>query len=129
MISASFSAIVAGQPEFSVIIPSPPSTILESAVYRCSVTGVGQSDNVVIRWRVNDTSSLSPSEWQQFISVTGITLTGTSTDSTLTIPGDTTLNETTVVSIASGSFNESVYFASESHTLYIQGIYNDIYNS
>ncbi len=54
-------------------------------------------------------------------------MTGTSTDGTLTIPGDTTntLNEVpayTVQCIASGIVDGIVYYNTSSHTLYIQGI-------
>ncbi len=116
-----FSIITTGI-QFS-FIPSPPITILQSAVYQCTVTDVGQSDSVGLRWEVNGISSQSPDDWSLFISTTGITLIGTSTDSILTIPGDTTntLNDVpayTVQCIVDGNG----YYNTSSHTLYIQGI-------
>ncbi len=108
-------------------IPSPPITILQSAVYQCILTDAGQSDDVGLRWEVNGISSLSPADWNPFISTTGITLTGTDTDSILTIPGDTTntLNDVpayTVQCIADGMVDGNGYYNTGSHTLYIQGI-------
>ncbi len=108
-------------------IPSPNITILQSAVYQCILTDVGQSDDVGLLWEVNGISSLSPDDWSLFISTTGITLTGTSTDSILTIPGDTTntLNDVpayTEQCIANGMADGIVYYNTNSHTLYIQGI-------
>ena len=105
-------------------IPSPPITILQSAVYQCILTDVDQSDAVSIQWSVNDISSSSPS-WQSYITSNGITAVGTGTHNTiLTIPGgNTTLNRTTVTSLASGVLsNGSSYVNSDDYTLYIQGM-------
>ncbi len=88
------------------------------------MTGVGQSDAVAIQWRVNDISSSSPS-WQSYITNNGITAVGTGThNTTLTIPGEnTTLNRTTVTSLASGLLsNGSSYVNTDNDTLYIQGM-------
>ena len=104
-------------------IPSPNITILQSAVYQCTVIGVGQNDDVAIQWRVNEISSASPS-WQSYITSTGITVTGAGTDNTtLTIPGEPVLNETTVKCIATGCVNDGAYSNSSNISiLYIQGI-------
>ena len=110
-----------GIPQFS-FIPSPNITILQSAVYPCTVTGVSQSDSVSILWRVNEISSTSGSAWQSYITSTGITVTGVGTpNTTLTIPGEPVLNETTVTCIALGSVNDELYGDSDSAILYIQG--------
>ncbi len=82
------------------------------------MTGIGQSDTVAIQWTVNGTSSASPSEWQLFVSKTGINVNGTSTASTLTMP---TVNETTVECIATGAVDGVGYYNTTGHTLYIQG--------
>ncbi len=93
------------------------------------LTDVGQSDAIAIQWRVNDIVSTSPS-WQSYITNNGITAVGTGTHNTiLTIPGgNTTLNQTTLVTcIASGVFsNLSHYVNTDSDTLYIQGMINNI---
>ena len=106
-------------------IPSPNITILQSAVYQCTVTGVGQSDDIAIRWNVNGVSSVSPSEWMPYVTSTGVTLVGNDTESTLTIPGNTALNLTILVEcIASGVANGEGYYNTSSDVLYIQGILN-----
>ncbi len=93
------------------------------------MTDVGQSDTIV-RWKVNNISLLLSPDSPLFIITTGITLTGTSTDSILTIPGDTTntLNDVpayTVQCIANGKMmvDGIVYYNTSSHTLYIQGMF------
>ena len=93
------------------------------------MTDVGQSDILDVRWKVNGISSQSPDDWSPFISTIGITLTGTSTDSILTIPGDTTdiLNDhsVSVQCIADGIVADGiVYYNTNNDTLYIQGILN-----
>ena len=117
-----------GIPQFS-FIPSPNITILQTAVYQCTVTGVSQSDSVSILWRVNEISSTSGSAWQSYITSTGITVTGVGTpNTTLTIPGEPVLNETTVTCIALGSVNDELYGDSDGAILYIQGCYNNYFN-
>ena len=89
------------------------------------MTGVGQGDNVAIRWNVNGISSLPPSDWMSYIDSTGVTLDGNDTESTLTIPGNTALTLTILVEcIASGVANGEGYYNTSSDVLYIQGILN-----
>ena len=109
-----------GTPQFS-FIPSPSITVLQSAVYQCTVTNVTQSDIVSIHWRVNGTSSTSGSDWQSYINSTGITVTGSARNNTLTIPGEPVLNETTVECIALGLVNGEAYADNDSTILYIFG--------
>ena len=91
-------------------------------MYPCTVTGVSQSDTVPIHWRVNEISSTSDS-WQSYITSTGITVIGAGTrNTTLTIPGEPVLNETTVECIALGLVNDEAYTDSDSAILYIQGM-------
>ena len=123
----SYDLVHIGTPQFS-FIPSPNITILQSAVYQCTVTDVTQSDTVSIQWRVNGTSSTSDS-WQSYLTNTGITVIGVDTlNSTLTIPGDPALNETTVTCLLSGYVNDVLYGDSDSAILYIQGCYNNYHN-
>ena len=95
-------------------------------MYQCTLTGVSpQSDDIAIRWDVNGISSFSASEWTPYIDSTGVTLAGTSTESTLTIPGNTALTLTILVKcIASGVANGEGYYNTSSDVLYIQGILN-----
>ena len=119
-----------GSPRQFSFIPSPNITILQSAVYQCQCTGVGEG--VSINWKVNGISSCSScnescneSAWQSYITSysTGITATGAGTrNSTLTIPGEPVLNETTVECIALGLVDGETYTDSYSAILYIQGI-------
>ena len=120
-ISVSIS-ILGSTRQFS-FIPSPNITILQSAVYQCTaLTGVSQSDTVPIHWRINGISSTSDS-WKSYITSTGITATGAGTlNTTLTIPGEPVLNETTVECIALGLVNGGANADSDSTILYIQGI-------
>ena len=94
-------------------------------MYQCTLTGVGQNDDIAIRWNVNGISSVSASEWIPYTTSTGVTLVGTDTESTLTIPGNTALNLTILVKcIASGVANGEGYYNTSSDVLYIQGILN-----
>ena len=82
-------------------------------VYKCSVIG----DGVTIQWTVNGYSSTSSIITNQNIVTEGV---GTM-NSKLTIPGDPTLNGTTVTCIGSGVVNGKHYINSSSAILYIQG--------
>lgn len=83
---------------------------------------VDLSDHVTLAWRVNEISSSSPS-FQSYISNYSIVVDGLGTlSSTLTIPGDATLNETTVQCIAAGSVNGEAYLNTNSDILCIQGM-------
>ena len=94
-------------------------------MYQCTVTGVGQNDDVAIRWNVNGVSSTSPSDWSPYVTSTGVTLVGADTDTTLTIPGNTALTLTILVEcIASGVASGEGYYNTNSDVLYIQGILN-----
>ena len=109
-------------------IPSPNITILQSAVYQCTVTGASQGDDVALRWNVNGVSSTSPSDWIPYTTSTGVTLVGTATESTLTIPGNTALNLTILVEcIASGVANGEGYYNTSSDVLHIQGMLVQIF--
>ena len=104
-------------PQFS-FIPSPNINVLQSAVYQCTVTDVGDGDIAVMQWRVNEISVTSN------ITSTGITVAGLGTlNTTLTIPGDSALNETTVKCIAfvlvNGEMDADIY--NDSAILYIYG--------
>ena len=85
------------------------------------MTGVVDSDMISIRWNVNGVGSLSPSEWTPYIDSTGVTLVGTATESTLTIPGNTALTLTILVKCIA---NGEGYYNTSSDVLYIQGILN-----
>ena len=95
---------------------TPQNTVLnQPAVYQCSV----DTDGVSITWTVNGTSSTSP-----FITNQGIVTEGAATqNSKLTIPGDPTLNGTTVICIGGGLVNGKEYVNTSSAVLYIQGIH------
>ena len=109
-------------------ISSPNITILQSAVYQCTVTGVSQNDDIAIRWDVNGVSSSSPSEWIPYVTSTGVKIDGTETDTTLTIPGNTALTLTILVEcIASGVANGVGYYNTNSDVLYIQGMLVQIF--
>ena len=86
---------------------------LQPAVYHCSV----DTDGVTIQWTVNGSSSTSSFITNQSIVTEGV---GTQ-NSKLTIPGDPTLNGTTVTCIGAGVVNGKQYFNSSSAVLYIQG--------
>ena len=82
----------------SIISFTPQNTVInQPAVYQCSV----DTDSISIQWYVNGTSSTS-----SFITNQGIVTEGAATqNSTLAIPGDPTLNGTTVTCRASGVVN------------------------
>lgn len=103
-------------------IPSPNITILQStAVYQCTLIGAQYNDHVAIYWKINGTGS-TYSSFESFISNAGIIVTGKHTrNSTVYIPGDPALNQTTVKCIASGTVNDKSYYTFDSATLYIQG--------
>ena len=83
-------------------------------MYKCS----SDTEGVTIQWTVNGYSSTS-----SFITNKSIITEGAATqNSTLTIPGDLILNETTVICIGSGVVNGKGYFNTSSAVLYIQGI-------
>ena len=83
-------------------------------MFQCSV----DTEGVSISWTVNGYSSTS-----SFITNQSIVTEGAGTQkSKLTIPGDPTLNGTTVICIASGVVNGEHYINSSSAVLYIQGI-------
>ena len=104
--------------EFS-FSPSPNITVIQTAVYNCSVDikdAVDINDAVAIQWEVNGIVSTSST-----ITSLGIVTVGeTKQNSSLTIPGDITMNTVTVWCIASG-FIDGPYFNSSNATLYIQG--------
>ena len=105
-------------------IPSPNITILQLAVYQCTVDEVDPSDTILVAWIVNGTSTGS-SNYQSFFSSYSIVVEGIGThNTTLTIPGAATaLNETTVECKAVGIINGgTVYSETGSDFLYIQGI-------
>ena len=94
---------------------TPQNTILnQPAVYQCSV----DTEGVTIQWTVNGYSSTYSFITNQSIVTEGI---GTQ-NSKLTIPGDPTLNGTTVICIGSGVVNGKHYINTSSAVLYIQGI-------
>ena len=97
------------------ILLTHQNTILnQPAVFQCSV----DTEGVSILWTVNDSSSTS-----SFITNQGIVTEGVATqNSKLTIPGDPTLNGTTVTCIGSGVVNGKGYFNTSSAVLYIQGV-------
>ena len=98
-----------------IFIPSTNITILQSAVYQCTVEGVGNSDIISVQWSVNEISSSSLS-WQSYTSNYSIVADGSGTcSSTLTIPGNPTLNGTTVQCIAAGFVNGEICFQKNSH--------------
>ena len=106
-----FSAILVVQVSFT---PSHNTILNQPAVYQCSV----DTDGVIIQWTVNGYNSTS-----SFITNHRTVSKGVGTqNSELTIPGDPTLNGTTVTCIASGVVNGKQYFNSNSARLYIQGI-------
>ena len=83
-------------------------------MFQCSVT----TEGVTIQWTVNNYSSTS-----SFITNQSIVTEGAGTQSSkLTIPGDPTLNETTVICIGSGVVNGKHYINSSIAVLYIQGM-------
>ena len=88
----------------------------QPAVYQCSV----DTEGVTVQWTVNGYSSTSSFITNQSIVTEGV---GTQ-NSTLTIPGDPTLNGTTVTCRASGVVNGKGYFNNRSAVLHIQGIYS-----
>ena len=99
--------------EFS-FIPSPNITIHQKAVYKCSV----DSGAVTVQWNVNGTISTDSS-----ITDLGIITYGAATpNSSLTIPGNSELNNTIVICTASGLVDGMKYIKSSSTTLFIQGI-------
>ena len=82
-------------------------------MYQCSI----DTEGVTIQWTVNGYSSTS-----SFITNQSIVTEGAATqNSKLTIPGDPTLNGTTVICIGSGVVNGKGYFNTSSAVLYIQG--------
>ena len=83
-------------------------------MYQCSI----DTDGVSISWTVNGSSSTSSFITNQSIVTKGV---GTQ-NSKLTIPGDPTLNETTVICIGSGVVNGKGYVNTISAVLYIQGV-------
>ena len=95
-------------------IPSPNITIHETAVYKCSVDNNGVS----VQWAVNGTTSTDSS-----ITDLGIVTYGAATqNSSLTIPGNSELNNTNVTCIASGLVDTTVYVNTSNATLFIQGM-------
>ena len=97
-------------------IPSQAITIQQTAVYKCSVDNNGVS----IQWNVNGLLST-----HSFITDLGIITYGHGTqNSTLTIPGNTELNNTIVTCIASGLVDMMGYVNKSNATLFIQGIIN-----
>ena len=83
-------------------------------MYQCSV----DTEGVTIQWTVNGYSSTS-----SFITNKGIVTEGAATqNSKLTIPGDPTLNGTTVICIGAGVVNGKGYFNNRSAVLYIQSL-------
>ena len=85
------------------------------------MTNVSQSDAVVIVWGVNEISSTSFS-WQSYITSVNITAVGVGThNSSLTIPGDPTLNGTAVECVAAGEVNSESYWMTSTEKLYMQG--------
>ena len=96
------------------LTPSPNITTLQSAVFKCTVDVV-----VPVTWTVNETSSADT----MFFSSYGIIADGLGTqDSTLTIPGNPSLNGTVVQCRALGYINNELYYEADSDTLYIQGM-------
>ena len=99
--------------EFS-FIPSPNITIHQKAVYKCSV----DNGAVTVQWNVNGSISTKSS-----IIDLGIKTSGAGTqNSSLTIPGNSELNNTIVICIASGLVDGMKYIKSSSDILFIQGI-------
>ena len=83
-------------------------------MYQCSV----DTDGVTMQWTVNGFSLTS-----SFITNQSIVTEGAGTqNSKLTIPGDPTLNGTTVICIGSRVVNREHYINASSAVLYIQGI-------
>ena len=86
-------------------------------MYQCALTGVSEGDVESIVWRINGTISSASPSWQSYLASTGITVIGAGTlNTTLTIPGEPVLNETTVECISIGTVSSS-----DSAILYIQG--------
>ena len=99
-------------------IPSQAITIQQTAVYKCSVDNNGLS----IQWIVNGNSSTDSS-----ITDLGIITCGVGTqNSSLTIPGNPELNNTIGTCIAVGYVDFMIYINTNSATLFIQGIINDM---
>ena len=95
-------------------IPFQAITIQQTAVYKCSVDNNG----VVIQWNVNGNISTDSS-----ITDLGIITYGFGTlNSSLTIPGNSKLNNTNVICIASGLVDTMVYVNTSNATLFIQGM-------
>ena len=106
-----FSTILVVQVSFT---PSHNTILNQPAVYQCSV----DTDGVTIQWIVNGYNSTS-----SFITNKKMITEGVGTqNSKLTIPGDPTLNGTTVTCRASGVVNGKGYFNNRSAVLLIQGI-------
>ncbi len=119
-VSLMFSIILTGL-QFS-FNPSPNITTLQSAVFRCTVDGVHANDIVSVHWSVGGTSTSSPS-WQSYSTNNDIVTDGAGThNTTLTIPGDPSLNGTVVQCVASGLVDGEGYVNTTSDTLYIQGM-------
>ena len=94
-------------------IPSQAITTQQTAVYKCSVDNNG----IAIQWNVNGTLLTN-----SFNNDLGI-VSGTTHDSSLTIPGNPELNNTIVRCIASGYIsNVGNYINSSSAKLFIQGM-------
>ena len=95
-------------------IPSQAITIQQTAVYRCSVDNNG----VTVQWIVNVTTSTDSS-----ITDLGIITYGFGTqNSSVTIPGNSELNNTIVTCIASGLVDTALYTNRRNATLFIQGM-------
>ena len=105
--------------------PSPNITILQSAVYQCTVTDASDSDTVSILWRINGISSSNYDSFMKYIDSVDIQAYRIGTqNSTLVIPGyNTTLNGTRVDCIATGFVNKDEPYGNWSESvLYIQGM-------
>ncbi len=105
-------------------IPSPNITILQSAVYQCTVTGLDKSDTVAIQWKINSISSSNYDLFKSYTNIIGIEDHGIGTqNSSVIIPGNnTSLNGTIISCIATGLVkDEQLYANRSSSTLYIQG--------
>lgn len=90
-------------------------------MYQCSVDGIDRRDNIRVSWLVNGTSSTSPS-FKPYTSEYRIMIDGAgSVGSILTVPGNLTLNMSTILTVQCVAQGEEFYIISSRHTLHIQG--------
>ena len=94
-------------------IPSQAITIQQTAVYKCSVDNI----EVKIQWKVNGIDA----DDQSMTDLEIITYGMDTNNSSLTIPGKSVMNNTSVRCIASGQVDTMEYFKTHSATLFIQG--------